>query len=243
MNDAETPDQAARRRTLYGRRKGKKLRPGQEEILERSLRERAIKAPAEGESVNPRAIFPDKRALWLEVGFGAGEHLLWQAEHNPDVGIIGCEPFVNGLARGMAGAEQRGLTNVRFLADDARLLIKALPEASLERVFILFPDPWPKTRHHKRRFVARPTLDLLARAMKDGAELRCATDDPSYQPWMVEHACQHPDFEWLAERAADWKQRPEDWPPTRYEQKAIAHGRVPMFLRLRRRPRARPASA
>ena len=140
MNDAETPDQAARRRTLYGRRKGKKLRPGQEEILERSLRERAIKAPAEGERVDPRAIFPDKRALWLEVGFGAGEHLLWQAEHNPDVGIIGCEPFVNGLARGMAGAEQRGLSNVRFLADDARLLIKALPE-EVQHVVLVGHNP------------------------------------------------------------------------------------------------------
>jgi len=237
MNDSETPEQAARRRTLYGRRKGKKLRPGQEEILERALRERTIKPPAEGERLDPRELFPGKREIWLEVGFGAGEHLLWQAEHNPDIGIIGCEPFVNGLARGMAGAEQRGLNNVRFLADDARLLIKALPEASLARAFILFPDPWPKARHHKRRFVARPTLDLLARAMADGAELRCATDDPSYQPWMVEHACQHADFEWLAERATDWKVRPADWPPTRYEQKAIAQGRTPIFLRLRRRAR------
>lgn len=234
----ETPAQAARRRTLYGRRKGKKLRPGQEEILERTLRERAIQPPAAGEAFDLKSLFPGKRAIWLEVGFGAGEHLLWQAEQNPDVGIIGCEPFVNGLARGMAGAEQRGLDNVRFLADDARLLIRAMPDASLERVFVLFPDPWPKSRHHKRRFVARPTLDMLARVMADGAELRCATDDPSYQPWMVEHACFHPDFEWLAERAADWKQRPADWPPTRYEQKALANGRVPMFLRLRRRPRA-----
>lgn len=243
MTEEETPERAARRRTLYGRRKGKRLRPGQEEILERSLRENALKPPAEGERLDPRTLFPDKKAVWLEVGFGAGEHLLWQAENNPDVGIIGCEPFVNGLARGMAGAEQRGLTNVRFLADDARLLLRAFPDASLARTFILFPDPWPKTRHHKRRFVARPTLDMLARVLVDGAELRCATDDPSYQPWMVEHACQHPDFEWLAERAADWKQRPADWPPTRYEQKALANGRVPMFLRLRRRARtAGPAA-
>lgn len=243
MTDADSPEHASRRRTLYGRRKGKKLRPGQEEVLERSLRERAIQPPAEGEAFDLNALFPGKKAVWLEVGFGAGEHLLWQAEQNPDIGIIGCEPFVNGLARGMAGAEQRGLDNVRFLADDARLLIRALPDASLERVFVLFPDPWPKLRHHKRRFVARPTLDMLARVMADGAELRCATDDPSYQPWMVEHACLHPDFEWLAERAADWKRRPADWPPTRYEQKALANGRVPMFLRLRRRARGAAPSA
>src|SRR5688572_5651072 len=133
MKVEESPEQAARRRTIYGRRKGKKLRPGQEEILERTLRERAITAPAEGERFDPFTLFPTARAIWLEVGFGAGEHLLWQAENNPDIGIIGCEPFVNGLARGMAGAEQRGLDNVRFLADDARLLIRALPEASLER--------------------------------------------------------------------------------------------------------------
>lgn len=239
MTEEETAAQAARRRTIYGRRKGKKLRPGQEEILERTLREQALKPPAEGETLDPTTLFPGKRAIWLEVGFGAGEHLLWQAENNPDVGIIGCEPFVNGLARGMAGAEQRGLTNVKFLADDARLLIRAFPDASLARAFILFPDPWPKTRHHKRRFVARPTLDMLARVLVDGAELRCATDDPSYQPWMVEHACQHPDFEWLAERTGDWKQRPADWPSTRYEQKALANGRVPMFLRLRRRSRTK----
>ena len=221
MNQPESPEQAARRRTLYGRRKGKKLRPGQEEALARSLRARAIAAPAEGDRLDARELFPGKREVWLEVGFGAGEHLLWQAAENPDVGIVGCEPFVNGLARAMAGAEQQGLDNIRFLADDARLLIRALPEASLGRVFILFPDPWPKLRHHKRRFVSRATLDLLASAMADGAELRCATDDPSYQPWMVEHACQ----------------RPADWPATRYESKAIAAGRRPLFLRLRRRER------
>lgn len=233
----ETAAAAARRRTVYGRRKGKKLRPGQEEALAHDLSGRAIATPAEGETLDPRRMFPGRRAVWLEVGFGAGEHLLWQAERNPDIGLIGCEPFVNGLARGIAGAVQRNLDNVRFLADDARLLVRALPDASIGRVFVLFPDPWPKMRHHKRRFVARPTLDLLARVMEDGAELRLATDDPSYQPWMVEHACGHPDFDWLAECAADWRERPEDWPATRYEGKALAAGRRPMFLRLRRRAR------
>jgi tRNA (guanine-N7-)-methyltransferase len=109
----------------------------------------------------------------------------------------------------------------------------ALPARSLSRVFVLFPDPWPKARHHKRRFVQHETLDRLAELMVPGAELRLATDDPSYLPWMVEHACRHPAFEWLAERPADWRQRPADWPATRYEQKEIA-GR-PIFLRLRRR--------
>ena len=114
------------------------------------------------------------------------------------------------------------------------LVMKALPDASLSRAFVLFPDPWPKSRHHKRRFVQRANLDVLARLLKPGAELRLATDDPSYLPWMIEHACTHAAFEWLAERPADWRGRPADWPPTRYEQKMLA-GHQPAFLRFRRR--------
>jgi len=126
------------------------------------------------------------------------------------------------------------VANIRLFTDDARLLIAALPDRSLGRVFVLFPDPWPKTRHHKRRFVQTETLDQLARVMKAGAELRLATDDPSYLPWMVEHAGRHPAFEWLAERPEDWRKRPADWPQTRYEQKMLA-GHRPAFLRYRRR--------
>ncbi len=236
MTDPNDPD-AARRRTLYGRRKGKKLRPGQQELLDSELARLSIVTPGEGERFDPREIFADKQEVWLEIGFGAGEHLIWQAQQNPDVGLIGCEPFINGLARGLGAAVREGLTNIRFLQDDARLLLRALPERSIGRAFILFPDPWPKSRHHKRRLVATPTLNLLATVLRDGAELRLATDDASYLPWMVEHACRHPDFEWLAERPGDWRSRPEDWPPTRYEQKAIAADRHPAFLRFRRRPR------
>ena len=121
-----------------------------------------------------------------------------------------------------------------LFTDDAMLVMKALPDASLSRAFVLFPDPWPKSRHHKRRFVQRANLDVLARLLKPGAELRLATDDPSYLPWMIEHACTHAAFEWLAERPADWRGRPADWPPTRYEQKMLA-GHQPAFLRFRRR--------
>jgi tRNA (guanine-N7-)-methyltransferase len=227
----------ARRRTLYGRRKGKKLRPGQQELLENKLSPLSIAAPAEGARLDPREIFADKQDVWLEIGFGAGEHLIWQAQQHPEIGLIGCEPFVNGLARALGSALREGLSNIRFLQDDARFLLRALPEKSIGRAFILFPDPWPKLRHHKRRLVATPTLDLLATALRDGAELRLATDDASYLPWMVEHATRHPAFEWLAERPEDWRSRPADWPPTRYEQKAIAAGRRPAFLRLRRKPR------
>jgi tRNA (guanine-N7-)-methyltransferase len=170
----------------------------------------------------------------LELRFGAGEHLVWQAAEHPDVGLIGCEPFINGVAKCLAQVERTAVTNVRLFTDDARLVMAALPERSLSRVFVLFPDPWPKTRHHKRRLVQRATLDVLARLMKAGAELRLATDDPSYLPWMVEHACIHPAFDWLADQPADWRSRPADWPPTRYEQKMLA-GHKPVFLRLRRR--------
>jgi tRNA (guanine-N7-)-methyltransferase len=223
----------SRQRTLYGRRRGKKLRAGQEALLDTLLPKLLIEVPTGPQKLDPVELFGGVKDLWLEVGFGAGEHLVWQAAEHPEVGLIGCEPFINGVAKCLAHIERAAVTNVRLFNDDARLLMAALPERSLSRVFILFPDPWPKTRHHKRRFVQRDTLDVLAPLMKAGAELRLATDDPSYLPWMIEHACRHPAFEWLAERPSDWRNRPADWPPTRYEQKMLA-GHKPVFLRLRR---------
>ena len=222
-----------RERTLYGRRRGKKLRAGQEALLDTLLPRLQVALPAEPQKLDLAALFGDAREVWLEVGFGAGEHLVWQAEQHPEIGLLGCEPYINGVAKCLAQIERAGVGNVRLFTDDARLLMNALPEQSLGRVFVLFPDPWPKTRHHKRRFVQRATLDVLARLMKQGAELRLATDDPSYLPWMVEHACRHSAFDWLAERPGDWRTRPADWPATRYETKRIAG--TPIFLRLRRR--------
>jgi len=223
-----------RQRTLYGRRRGKKLRAGQESLLDTLLPKLLITVPPEPQKIDLASLFgASRKEIWLEVGFGAGEHLVWQAEHHPEVGLIGCEPFINGVAKCLAHIERTGVSNIRLFTDDARLVMAGLPDRSLSRAFILFPDPWPKTRHHKRRFVERTNLDVLARLMKPGAELRLATDDPSYLPWMVEHACTHPAFEWLAERPSDWRGRPDDWPPTRYEQKMLA-GHKPVFLRLRR---------
>jgi tRNA (guanine-N7-)-methyltransferase len=226
----------ARRRTLHGRRRGKKLRVGQQSLLETLLPRLALALPAEPAKIDLAHAFggrlpPD--GVWLEIGFGAGEHLIWQAEQNPGVGLIGCEPYLNGVAKCLAHIERAGVTNVRLFTDDARLVMAALPAGSLARAFVLFPDPWPKTRHHKRRFVRRENLDRLAELMRPGSELRLATDDPSYLPWMVEQACAHPAFEWLAEGPADWRGRPADWPATRYEQKMLAG--KPVFLRLRRR--------
>jgi tRNA (guanine-N7-)-methyltransferase len=142
--------------------------------------------------------------------------------------------YINGVAKALAHVERTGVDNVRIHDNDARFVMAALPPLCLTRAFVLFPDPWPKARHHKRRFVCRENLDRLAALMMPGAELRLATDDPSYLPWMVEHACTHPAFEWLAKRPADWRSRPDDWPPTRYERKMLA-GHKPAFLRLRRR--------
>jgi tRNA (guanine-N7-)-methyltransferase len=176
-------------------------------------------------------------AVWLELGFGAGEHLAAQAAAQPSRGLVGCEVFENGIVKLLAEVQRQSLANVRLFVDDARVLVEALAEASIERVFILFPDPWPKQRHHKRRLVSSAMLDGLAHLLRDGGELRLATDDMDYLRVMLEDATDHPAFEWLARRADDWRHRPPDWPASRYEQKALAAGRRPVFLRFRRRPR------
>jgi tRNA (guanine-N7-)-methyltransferase len=184
------------------------------------------------------ALFGSARsAIWLEIGFGGGEHLAQLAEQHPQTGFIGCEVFENGIVKLLAQVERRRLDNIRIFPDDARLITTAMPPASVDRVFILFPDPWPKRRQHKRRIVSRATLDGLAEIMSDGAELRLATDDGDYLCWILERVTAHPAFEWLARCPGDWRQRPPDWPPTRYEAKARTAGRSPAFLRVRRRPR------
>jgi tRNA (guanine-N7-)-methyltransferase len=232
-----TDAERGQQRFVYGRRRGRKLRAGQQELWRRLLPRLCFALPETGR-LAPTSLFDRPvDAVWLEIGFGAGEHLAAQAAAHPDTGFIGSEVFENGVAKLLAEIEQRRLANIRLFLDDARLLLASLSDASLARVFILFPDPWPKLRHHKRRIVSRTTLDALARVMIDGGELRLATDDRDYLAWMLEHATAHPELEWLARRPGDWRERPADWPQTRYEQKAIAAGRPPIFLRFRRRPR------
>jgi tRNA (guanine-N7-)-methyltransferase len=167
--------------------------------------------------------------VWLEVGFGGGEHLIWQAEHHPNIGLVGAEPYVNGVVKLLSLLEHKATPNVGIYTGDARDILEALPDESLGRVFILFPDPWPKTRHHKRRFIQMEMLDELGRVMKPDAELRLASDDAGYVEWMLERLMAHPAFEWTATRASDWDSRPPDWPPTRYEAKEL-HGK-PVFLK------------
>ena len=171
--------------------------------------------------------------MWLEVGFGAGEHLFWQAEQHSDIGLIGAEPYEMGVAKLLTKLDEKPLNNVRIYEGDGREIIETLPDGALDRFFLLFPDPWPKTRHHKRRFIQVAMLDQLARVLKPGAELRFATDDKSYLPYALERLLFHPEFEWLATGPGDWQSRPADWPPTRYETKAIKG--PPAFLRFRRR--------
>ena len=222
---------------LYGRKRGRRLRPAQQFLVEQLLPKLAIEPSPSGD-IDPTQLFAvSVRSIWVEIGFGAGEHLATQAEAHPDFGLIGSEVFENGVAKLLGDIARRKLTNIRLFAEDARELIAALRPQSIDRVFILFPDPWPKARHHKRRIVSTETLGQLARIMRDGGELRLATDDAEYFAWMLERVTSHPAFEWLARRPADWLVRPADWPPTRYEQKARGAGRVPFFLRARRRPR------
>jgi len=223
------PEQRSRQRpNLYGRRKGPRLSERQSE-LRRTLLPKLAYVPGG----DLRTAFANSvKDIWLEVGFGAGEHLVWQAEHCPDVGLIGAEPYEMGVAKLLTKLAEKPLANVRLYEGDGRDIIDALPDASLGRFFLLFPDPWPKTRHHKRRFLQTEMLDRLARVLKPGAELRFATDDKSYLPFALERLMAHPAFRWLADGPEDWKKRPPDWPPTRYEAKAIKG--PPTYLRFAR---------
>ncbi len=195
----------------------------------------AVALPPPGQALDPRRLFPASLSqVWLEIGFGSGEHLATQAAAHPHVGLIGCEPYVNGVASLLSRMDRDGLANIRVLADDARLLLAALTEASIARAFVLFPDPWPKKRHHKRRLISQATLDALARVLVDGAELRIGLDEPDYIRWTLERFIVHPAFSWPARGPEDWRRRPQDWPSTRYERRAVREGRTCTYLRFQR---------
>lgn len=234
MSSSETnPRGTAPQRRLYGRRRGRPLRVGQRALFETLLPQLRLELPEAGTALDPRNLF-DKaiREIWLEIGFGAGEHLVFHAAANPDCGLIGSEVFEPGIAHLLTEVKERELANVRLFIDDARLVMAALAPQSVARAFILHPDPWPKERHKKRRIVSRETLDHLASALRDGGELRIATDDPDYGEWIAERVAVHPDF---VLQPTD--PRPADWPPTRYEIKAKTLGRAARLFSLRRRPR------
>jgi len=214
-------------RALYGRSRGKALRAGQKRLLAEALPQFsiALEGLAEG-----RAFARTPREMWLEIGFGAGEHLIEQAKANLDIGVVGCEPFLNGFVAALAGLRREDLSNVRLRRGDAQAVIEAAPDAFFSRVFVLYPDPWPKRRHHKRRLIAQGVIDALARVMRQGAELRFATDIDDYAGWTLKRFLASPHFRWTAKRADDWRRPWPEWRPTRYEAKARKQGRGSVYL-------------
>lgn len=224
-------------RNFYGRRKGHNLKPSQQRYLDEDL-ERLSPGPVDWEDNPDRhpldlaALFGG-RPVWLEIGFGAGEHMVHQAGRNPDVGIIGAEPYLNGVAQLLGKIREAEVENLRVHAGDARDLFDVLPEGAIDRAFLLYPDPWPKARHHRRRFVTPEHLAPLARTLRPGALLRVATDIPDYVRQTLEEV-PRAGFEWLADGPADWRAPWDDWLSTRYERKALREGRRPHYLTFRR---------
>ncbi|MGE8941726.1 tRNA (guanine(46)-N(7))-methyltransferase TrmB [Leptospira interrogans] len=232
MGGPEAPDGHELR--SFGRRHGRKFSASQERLLAEDLPRVAIDlntaAPGQASGLFGAPV----REVWLEIGFGGGEHLIWQAESHPDVGLIGCEPYLDGVVKVLAAVQSRKLDRIRLHADDARPLLRWLPESSISRAFVLFPDPWPKARHHKRRLISPAMVDALARVIQPGGQFRIATDIGDYARTALLAMVGSPDFQWLANSPADWRVRPADWPQTRYEQKAAAAGRRCYYFRFER---------
>jgi tRNA (guanine-N7-)-methyltransferase len=233
---AEEPERA-----FFGRRKGKRLRGQQERRLADLLPGLRIVLPPDDAPLDPRTLFPalssPPDAVWLEIGFGGGEHLAAQAGAHPGIGFIGAEPFVNGVVKLLAAIEARGLRNIRIRDEDVTALLARLPDASLERVYLLYPDPWPKRRQRKRRFVSDASFAEIGRVLQDGGLFRFASDIDDYAGWTLARAARCPVLTWTARSATDWTQPFPGWPGTRYEAKALEAGRRPTYLEFARVPR------
>ena len=220
-------------RNRYGRTKGKTLRKSQEVYLDEDLA-KLSPGPVDWD-VNPdrqpldlKDVFDD-RDVWLEIGFGGGEHMVHQAALSPKVGIIGCEPYINGVAMLLGKIREASCDNIRIHPGDVRDLFDVLPDASIAKAFLLYPDPWPKKRHHRRRFVTGDYLEPLSRVLQKGAEFRVATDIADYVRQALEEVPKY-GFSWVAERPQDWRVAWPDWTRTRYEAKAVREGRMPHYL-------------
>ena len=231
--ERDLPDHFGKAGAFFGRRHGKKLRKEQAESLAGLFPQLAIDCK---KPVVPQQVFATAyQDYWLEIGFGGGEHLLRNAQAHPEIGHFGCEPFINGLAKLVAAIGRSGLDNIRLHDDDAVELLGQLPDASLDRIYLLYPDPWPKRRHHKRRFVSEAALAEFARVLKPQGLFCFASDIDHYVGWTLARLLKSPHFDWLAETAADWKQPWSGWESTRYEAKALREGRVPSYITARRR--------
>ena len=218
------------RPNFYGRRKGHKIRPARQALVD-TLLPRLSAALRQPETVDVEGLFDTPpRDLWMEIGFGAGEHLAHQASQFPNIGLIGVEPYVNGVAALLAAIKANSLNNIRLFDDDVRLLLPRLPDGCLGRLFILFSDPWPKARHNRRRVFTAENLIEFARILRSGAVLRFASDDMNYVRQALETVQKSSDFYWRPTGPSDWRDRPTDALETRYEVKARLHGRSPVYL-------------
>jgi tRNA (guanine-N7-)-methyltransferase len=219
----------------YGRRRGRKASPRQQGLASGLLPRLALPLSEPAPQDLAKLGGPNCTQAWLEIGFGGGEHLIWQAAHNPRALLIGCEPFMDGVGKVLDAVETQRLGNIRIHPDDARAVLRWLAPESIDRAFILFPDPWPKMRHRKRRLINSETVAELARVVRPGGELRLGTDIGDYATQMLEVVLASGAFDWQASQPVDWRERPADWPPTRYEQKAGREGRRCAYLRFLRR--------
>jgi tRNA (guanine-N7-)-methyltransferase len=229
--DSDAPAPA---RAFFGRRKGHALKPRQaalfDTLLPRLALDLAKPAPAD-----LCALFTDAAEVRLEIGFGGAEHLIAQAQNNPRSGFVGSDAFINGVAKALAAIDEHKLDNIRLHHGDASELLDWLPDRALTRIDLLYPDPWPKRRHRKRRFIQDDSLKRLARILKSGGELRFATDIADYAAYVLARVLRSPDFVWTAERADDWRKAWPDFSGTRYEAKAKREGRMPGYFIFRRR--------
>ena len=217
----------------FGRIKSRPIKPRQAALVDELL---PSLRPPEG-PFDPRTLMDGTREAWLEIGFGGGEHLIHRALERPEVGFIGVEPFINGMTKALGAIARGGLTNIRLSGEDAVKVLDWLPDACLDRVALLYPDPWPKKRHWKRRFVGADNVSRFARVLKDGGAFHFASDIDTYVDWTLEHVRANPDFTWTATGPDDWRLPWANWPGTRYEAKARREGRVSAYLTFVRRPR------
>ncbi len=227
MTDHQLPKtRSGEPRAFFGRRSGKKLHGGQKAQVAELLPQ--VEIALEG-SLDPKSLFPEADRIVIEIGYGGGEHLARKAEEEPDTGFIGCEVFTGGIGKMVQAIEARGITNVRLFTDDALKLLVALPDASVDAVYLLYPDPWPKTRHHKRRFVSPTTLAELARVIRPGGVFHFASDIEDYANWTLAHIVRAPEFSFEPEAPGSWHIPYPGWQATRYEQKARREGRMISF--------------